>query len=319
MYGSHVVSTDYWRYHKPFAPDLEFDVVIGRDVFIDMKPYWLQGARDYDLSFSPDPEVLIDPISPDPEYTLAPYMVPVQRGWLLDMLLSVPGRKGIVLPSERKDGFTYKPNISAVSGTDCFNYQFSNGVQASNYGKITLNLIQPFKIDWDIFARSDRVYYPDNQSFNYRMRINATPAHPDYVTGRLQVFRWRVVGPVVEDRNGVPTVFIRDRIIHETRFWTYYTHVTYYDTGKDLTYRNFRDDSNLAGIMDARTNAPYIPTMQFPRVYVEFLNYPRIRRSYWGGYYYSDYIDRSYVERFIYRIEDFFGPRWWRSGKIKIE
>lgn len=303
MYGSHVVSTDYWRYHKPFAPDLEVSVVAGESVNVDLTPYWRQGARDYDEHFSPDPNVL-------------PTMVPVQRGWLLDIILAVPSRKGIVLPNTYKNGFTYKPNVDTGNEDDCFNYQFSNGFQKSNYGKVTVKVIMPYNITWQINSPTKDVYYPNRDSNIYSMKLTLTPALPAYKFGMLRRVRWHIVAPEVYMKDGIPYIGTRDRVALETRYrlnsGSGGHSVSYIDEGWNLPSRTLTNDKHLVGI-DEKTNAPYIPTGKFPSVYIEFLNYPRT----YGVYGYT-YIDFSYVERFVFKVEDYFGPRWHRSGKIQI-
>lgn len=300
MYDSAVVSLDYWRHHVPVAPDIEIDAIVGEATFIDLKPYMIQGARDYEESFSPNPGI-------------QPERVAAQRGWLLDTLLAVPGRKGIVIPSAFKDGFTYTPNNNNPTTSDCFNYQFSNGTQKSNYGKVTLNVILPFKPDWKIFATTEDVYFPGRSSDQYRMTFKVTPAHPDYRMGHAVKYRWHLVGPVVEMRDGIPYIVQKDTVIYETRWYYYYGSLSYIDKGENLTRRLFKTDSDLVGI-DARTNAPYIPTNTFPHMYIELLNYPRRYTNVNGSF-----IDWTVVQRFIYNINDYFGKYWNRSGKITIE
>lgn len=303
MYGSHVVSTDYWRYFKPYAPDIEVEVYAGRKVNIDLTPYWKQGARDYTDHFSPDPDVM-------------PTMVPVQRGWLLDIILAIPGRKGIVTPNTYKNGFTYTPNIDTGNESDCFNYQFSNGFQKSNYGKVTITVKLPYQVDWVIKSPTKDVYYPNRDSNVYSMKLTLTPALPEFAFGMLRRIRWHVVQPEVYQKNGIPYIGTRDRVVHETRYrlesGSYGHSVTYIDNAWNLSARTLTNDKHLVGI-DEKTNSPYIPTGKFPSVYIEFLNYPRTY-GVWG----YTYIDFSYVERFVFNVEDYFGQRWHRSGKIQI-
>jgi hypothetical protein len=308
MYGSHVIATDYWRHHVPFAPDLEVNVIVGQKVEIPVVEHWRQGARyDYDH----DPDAVPDHTSPDP--TIVPARMPVQRGWLLDPILAIPGRKGIVGLSTYKNGFVYTPNVDRTTEQDCFNYQFSNGTQKSNYGKVLVNIQQPFLPEWKIYSPTRDVYYPGRDSNYYSsMTIRMIPNAPGYVNGRYQVFKWYTRGPELEMRDGVPYIVQKTRLLHETRAYIYYTSVSYIDNGRTLPARTFRNDKHLVGI-DERTNAPYIPTGKFPELWIEYFNYPRIKRT----EYYS-YIDRSYVERQTIRVQNHFGINWQRSGKILI-
>jgi hypothetical protein len=97
----------------------------GKEYFIDLSAYLIQGARDIVTSASPDKEVLA--------------RLPTQRGWRLEVELKKPS-SGIVRMSTYLDGIVYEPFLGFV-GEDCFNYQLTNGSQKSDYGTVLVTVL----------------------------------------------------------------------------------------------------------------------------------------------------------------------------------
>lgn len=120
-----VYASDLWRNHKCFAPDFEISVESGKEYFIDLSAYLIQGARDIETSASPDKEVLA--------------RLPTQRGWRLEVELKKPS-SGLVRMSTYLDGIVYVPAPGFV-GEDCFNYQLTNGSQKSDYGTVLVTVL----------------------------------------------------------------------------------------------------------------------------------------------------------------------------------
>lgn len=299
MFGSLTVSTDHWRHFIPFAPDIHVECIIGQDVDIPLKAFMIQGARDFFEHFSPDPDVL-------------PTRVPVQRGWLLDFISKTPPNRGIVKNSEFQDGFNYRPFASGDNGEDCFNYQFSNGTQLSNYGKITINLIKPFKSDWKIYAAT-RNDVTGISPARFSMQMNITPNHPSFYLDRVHGFRWYYDNIYVDAEGFVRKV--RTLLSRYQTFTDPNQHTTMLDKAQTLSVRNWRTDSHIVGI-DPKTNLIYRPTNKFPLVTCELWNFPYTRRVYTYENSYYNVTDMSRPEVYTLKIEDQHTREWNRSGQI---
>lgn len=298
MLSSLAVATDYWRHYIPVAPDIDITVVVGNEYFIDLRPYIMQGARDFFTQNSPDPLVIPD-------------RVPSQRGWRLDYLLVVPPKKGKVTNDVFKNGFIYTPDRSAGNNTDCFNYQFSNGTQLSNFGRINVTIIKAFDVIWGIEAfRRDAVTGISPAEFE--MKITIVPTHPSFVLAPVHGYRW-YVEKIYVDRN---TDFVKREVELVHQFRTYgspETGETYIVSKADtLARRSYKTDSDIAAI-DPKTNRRYVPKKKFPDIYVELYNYPHKRRGREGLV-----TDMSRPEIYTFKIQDYHTAIWNTSGKIKI-
>lgn len=307
MFASDAIASDYWRHHIPFAPDLEATVIVGQTTLIDLKEHLIQGARDYVEKYSPEPLIL-------------PNLVPVQRGWLLDIMQTNDGQFGHAEISDFRDGFKYTPYPSSPSTTDCFNYQLTNGTQLSNFGRVTVNVIKPVEPVWKVFADSADVYLPNQTKGNYSMSFDITVGHSSFVKSPAYKIRWFITQPEAKlDADGVTRVYITTKmIVNTTWYLNHQGKVSIVNTGKVLSDREYKTDKDVVGI-DARTNAPYIPTNKFPDVYVEYVNYPHRwpPNSTQPGWNTPEW-DTSRPEIYGFKIEDIFGKTWNRSGKIKI-
>jgi hypothetical protein len=301
MFGSMIVASDYWRHFIPFAPDIEVSVTLGQEVFIDLEPYIIQGARDFFDSSSPDPLVL-------------PLRVPVQRGWRLDYIAEVMPKKGTLRKDEFKQGFIYRPYGEIGNTEDCFNYQFSNGTQKSNFGKISINVIEPFKVDWKIYAKT-RDDVTGISPARFRMSISVAANHPSFFLDTIHGFRW-YYERIYVDQDG----FVRNVRTFMYGFETFTNsdqRTTMIDRARNLSERTFKTDADIVGI-DPRTNLRYVPTNKFPKIECEFWNFPHSRRVYYASDNPAFYLvtDMSRPEVYTLPIESLFTRSWNTSGKI---
>lgn len=303
MLSSLAVATDYWRHYIPVAPDIDITVVIGNESFIDLRPYIMQGARDFFTQVSPDPLVIPD-------------RVPSQRGWRLDYLVTVDPKKGKVVKDEFKNGFIYTPDRSAGNATDCFNYQFSNGTQLSNFGKINVTIIKSYELTWDITA-FNRNAVTGISPVDFAMKLIMQSTHPSFVIGSVNGYKWYVENISVDAQGYITRSMdlVRDFVTYTSQ--GYETYIV--DRADSLPRRSFKSDSNLVGI-DPRTNLRYVPKNKFPDIVVEFWNYPHKRRQYHAGSSISYYLvtDMSRPEVYKFKIQDFHTSVWNTSGKIKL-
>ncbi|MGL5013362.1 MAG: hypothetical protein ACRC6V_03605 [Bacteroidales bacterium] len=304
MFASDSITSDYWRHHIPFAPDLQTTVIVGQTTVIDLKEHLIQGARDYVEKYSPEPLIL-------------PGLVPVQRGWLLDIVQTNDGQFGHAEISDFRDGFKYTPYPSSPSTTDCFNYQLTNGTQLSNYGRVTVDVIKPIEPIWKIFADNADVYLPNQTNGTYSMSFDITVGHSSFFKSPAYKIRWYVTEPkAVVDNDGVTRVYLSTTVYSSTSWlvndWD--GSVTVVNTGKAFPKREYKTDKDVVGI-DPLTNAPYIPKNKFPDVYVEYINYPHrwqlppSQGPIW---------DTNRPEIYGFKIGDVFGKTWNRSGKITL-
>lgn len=308
MYDSLAVSTDYWRHFIPFAPDITVDVILGKDVLIDLRPYLIQGSRDFTDHFSPDPLVIPD-------------RVPVQRGWRLTFMVSVPPTKGTVRPEPFQQGFLYTPYNSSGNTIDCFNYQLSNGSQLSNYGRININVIQPFSVDWEIRS-NDPDATTGKSPVNFSMKMAIAVTHPSFVLGYAGIwgYNWYVEEIFTEPASG--RVITQLTKVHGMRTFTDPSQRTsMLDRGNVLASRAFKNDRDVVGI-DPITNSRYRPNRYFNRVYCDLVIYPYRRFVFDGGMNSAGQATGYWVtdmgRKDVYRlnIKDFHGMDWNTSGKI---
>lgn len=298
MLSSLDVASDYWRHYIPVAPDIDITVVVGNEAFIDLRPYIMQGARDFFTQNSPDPLVIPD-------------RVPSQRGWRLDYILSVPPRKGKVTNDVFKNGFIYTPDRSAGNNTDCFNYQFSNGTQLSNFGRVNINIIKSFDVIWDIEAfRRDAVTGISPAEF--AMKIAVVPTHPSFRLGSVHGYKWYVERIYVD----MTSDYVKREMQMVKSYRTYsspesgQTYIA--DKADILPRRTYKTDSDISAI-DPKTNRRYVPKNRFPDVVVELWNFPYTRSGYYGPV-----VDMSRPEIYTFKIQDYHTAIWNTSGKIKL-
>lgn len=304
MLSSLAVATDYWRHYIPVAPDIDITVVIGEDHFIDLRPYIMQGARDFFTQNSPDPLVIPD-------------RVPSQRGWRLDYMAVTSPRKGEVKQDVFKNGFIYTPDRSAGNATDCFNYQFSNGTQLSNYGKINVTIIKSYEATWEITA-FNRLANTGVSPAEFAMKMVMQSTHPSFTIGTVHGYVWYV------EKVYVANGYVKKDLELIKQFRTYTSPSSYessiVDKADTIPRRTYQNDSLIVGL-DPRTNRRYIPTNKFPDVFCEFWNYPHKRRQYESGSSTGAYhlvTDMSRPEVYKFKIQDFHTNVWNMSGKIKL-
>lgn len=305
MIGSDIISSDYWRNYIPVAPDFTMSALVGSYGELSIKEVLLQGARDFEQHFSPNPLILPD-------------LVDVQRGWLHDIILVNQGKHGVVTLNDFLNGFKFTPLKTALSGTDCFNYQLSNGTQLSNYGKVTVEVINPLIPELKIYSK-DKDVYLGRESNSFRMSFDTSIGHSSFFRSPQYKIRWRITRPVAEkDADGVTRVRQKETIISNTD-WLFNAHgdCTIVNSGKTLPYTIFKTDRDIAGI-DVRTNAPYIPQNVYPSLIVEYVNYPHLADPEYHAWYQPKY-DTSKPEVYAFDVVDLFGLNWWRSGKIILE
>jgi hypothetical protein len=296
MFSSLDISTDYWRHFIPVAPDIDITVVLGEEIFIDLRPFIIQGARDFFDQSSPDTNVIPD-------------KVPSQRGWRLEYFITVPPKKGTIKKETFLNGFIYKPDKGAGNSNDCFNYQLSNGTQLSHHGKINITIIKQSDNVWEIIGfRPDANAGIDPVEFEMRMSVKST--HVSYPLYSVKGFKWFVENIRVVDGYVVKTM----DLVHSFR--------TYMNSSTDETYvisdgailpkRMYKTDKDILGI-DPSTQRRYVPTNKFPMVICEFWNFPHKRQGEYGPV-----TDMSRPEIKQFKIQDFHSIDWNLSGSIKL-
>lgn len=134
-----IVELDWWRNFKAYAP--EVIEVVGREnteIFVELKEYLLQGARDWD-GISPTEGVLDK--------------VPMQRGWRLEPLLMNQPQLGTVRIADDRQGIVYIPQ-SDFLGDECVNIRLSNGTQVTDPIQIHIKVEKYYKAWFDIYKRT---------------------------------------------------------------------------------------------------------------------------------------------------------------------
>lgn len=294
MYKAHAVSTDYWRHFIPFAPDYTVEFLMGEEFSLSLKDVMVQGARDFDTGISPDP-------------TVVPIRMPVQRGWLLDVILGDLPQNLLVSVEGKSLKINTTATASVKSNQYCFNYQFSNGYQASNYGKINVIYVVPYPLTFDINALDPNVYYPDATEGTYNLSLRIAPPSQGYYRSAYYHYEWHIVQPeVVETINGVDYIDEVDSIFHQTTFVNTGTQYLIIDPGTSLNEYTVTTDSHLVGI-DKRTGLSYINKHKFPSIYVVYKNYNNLLPPH-------NMPDLENYEQFTYYVENQLGKYWYKSS-----
>jgi hypothetical protein len=294
MYKSHVVSTDYWRHFVPHAPDLELTVVMGEPSSISLRDVMIQGARDLETGESPDPTVL-------------PVRVPVQRGWLLNLVIA--NQPPLAVARVSPDGWGIEVETNSVQSVmSCFNYQLSNGIQLSNFGQITYTYIIPFPLQMFITVFDRNVFLIGATEGTFKFGINPLSAYQGYYRSEMFSYHWHVVRPaVVETIGGTNYIDMVDTVIYQSTFLILNKEFIMIDPALEIADVHLTTDYDLVGI-DRRTGLPYIPNHRFPSVYVEHREYNTLKPD--GS------PDLDVYDRFNHYIERYHGVKWWRSSRI---
>lgn len=147
-----LVMLDWWRNFKAYAP--EVIEAVGREnteIYVDLRPYLLQGARDQD-GVSPTDGVLDK--------------VPMQRGWRLEPLLMNQPDTGTVRIADDRLGLIYVPRTNFL-GEECVNIRLSNGTQATDPIQVHIKVEKYYKAWFDTYKRTGNAFvFKSYRDFN---------------------------------------------------------------------------------------------------------------------------------------------------------
>ena len=309
MYKQHLVQVDNWRNFVSEAPDFRLRAYTGLPLFIDLKDIIVQGAVD--LVIAPEdpgaPTVSDEQLSPLPltdilgeaitgRYTLD--NKPSQRGWLLNYSLVGQPVNGTSEKDRNLQGMVYT-SYTTFQGEDCFNYQFSNGTQPSNYGKVTVDVERFYDIDMSIVEE-----WPGQYKFT-----GSIYSPPDLGAPKFFTIEWHVVSPEVAIENGEPVVSNQDQLVKKTEytFNPFTEELVVVDNGLVTDLMTLTDDSDLQGY-DPNTGVIYNSTKKLPTVYTLLTVYPFELEP--GVVDYS----RSFEIRTDVRTQ--YTEDWWENGLI---
>lgn len=253
MSQHHLVEVENWRDFIAEAPDFQIVVYSGQDFRIGLEDILKQGAVDIDSFDSPLGEDK-DPLYWDKDQI-------AKRGWQYYMLIIEEPRKGIVTTDEYAAGLMYKSN-PGFTGSDCFNYVLTNGLQQSTVGKIEI-IVKP----WYELVISAEIL--SNGNYTFSVDIVTPPGEPE---PDLHDVDWYFAGP--HDVDG--RVMYGD---YPSRFWgtSLRGHYNYglgfstfgyrYD-GRVASNKSVPNDTIHAGKIDGTTGLPFVPRDELPEVIV---------------------------------------------------
>lgn len=313
MYKSTPVLSDSWRNFIPEAPDIDIQVIAGRESFISLDHLLVQGAVDIN-DF--DSDLIEGSISPLPTHDNEnpPNLIkgrydlskkPTQRGWQLTYdVLNTTTAFGKVDKDQHRAGFLYTSTTSE-DVTDCINYYLSNGTQRSQIGTINLEVIRGHDLDFDFTYDAELDKY----------HITTTKYKPAELGFYWFRITWQTEGPykvyneyteryeIARGRNTILSTRWRG-----TGSTTYRPSILYYTQKAESLYIKPTTDANLQGIYDPVTNRPYIPLNKVPNLVVTYEVWPE--RS---GY--SNYPAWTPVYKTVIDLNERLGSPWQEYGR----
>jgi acetyl esterase/lipase len=146
---SRVIAYPQWRNFTSEAPTIDVLCEPNEYVDIDLFHLMLQGANEDDDAIA---------------------QFGFQGGWRLQYVKSRDPEHGVAEKLCHKTGFRYTPNPNYV-GPDCFNYQFFNGTQWSECGRIRINVRAGMRLALEV-QRCTPVPGENHSFFKYVARIH---------------------------------------------------------------------------------------------------------------------------------------------------